>query len=190
MLEGKDMLGSTGGIGILGAIHHSIISSKMTTFETSLSVCLKIWVTQKSLGFPSNWLYLQWNFSNFEPLDLQEPSFRALIYFSCLRASNSTTSVSLCSNQADLHDNGISSSPVIPKPPFFSLERWSLQRCILKKQTWKNLQYGWWKKSCTSCYGKYPIIYRVYTSQVVVWDFFHQQYGEQKPPHFSIKERC
>ena len=23
------------------------------------------------------------------------------------------------------------------------------------------LKYGWWKKSCTSWYGKYPIIYKV-----------------------------
>ena len=29
----------------------------------------------------------------------------------------------------------------------------------------------------TSCYGKYPIIYFVLAlSQVVVWDFFHQEY--------------
>ena len=33
--------------------------------------------------------------------------------------------------------------------------------------------YCWWTKSCTSWYGKSPIIYRVsYTSQVVVQDFW------------------
>ena len=30
--------------------------------------------------------------------------------------------------------------------------------------------YGWWTKSCTIIYERF------YTSQVVVWDFFHQQY--------------
>ncbi len=81
---------------------------------------------------------------------------------------------------------------------FFSLERWSLQRCILKKQTWKNLQYGWWKKSCTSCYGKYPI-YRVYTSQVVVWDFWtinsmvnknHLTFGKKIIPKEPTNHSC
>ncbi len=39
--------------------------------------------------------------------------------------------------------------------------------------------YCWWKKSCTSWYGKYLIIYRVLApSQVVVLGFLnHQQYG-------------
>ena len=35
--------------------------------------------------------------------------------------------------------------------------------------------YCWWKKSCTSWYVVYSIIYKVYVSQVVQ-DFFHQQY--------------
>ena len=39
----------------------------------------------------------------------------------------------------------------------------------------QRLTYCWWKKSCTSWYVVYPIIYKVYVSQVVVWDFFHQQ---------------
>ena len=33
--------------------------------------------------------------------------------------------------------------------------------------------YCWWKKSCTSWYGDYPIIYKVlYIQLVVVWDFW------------------
>ena len=37
--------------------------------------------------------------------------------------------------------------------------------------------YCLWKKSCTSWYGKNPIIYRVlYIPGQVVQDFFHQQY--------------
>ena len=31
----------------------------------------------------------------------------------------------------------------------------------------------------------YPIIYLVYTSQVVVWDFFHQQYFWDSPNIFD-----
>ena len=37
-------------------------------------------------------------------------------------------------------------------------------RSKLKSKSWT---YCWWKKSCISWYGKYPIIYRVYASQVV-----------------------
>ena len=36
--------------------------------------------------------------------------------------------------------------------------------------------YCWWKKSCTSWYVVSPSIYQVYTFQVIVWDFLHQQY--------------
>ena len=37
--------------------------------------------------------------------------------------------------------------------------------------------YCWWTKSCTTKDDDYPIIYKVFfTSQVVVWDFCHQQY--------------
>ena len=37
--------------------------------------------------------------------------------------------------------------------------------------------YCWWTKSCTSWYGKYPIVYRaLYIQTVVAWDFVHQQY--------------
>ena len=43
-----------------------------------------------------------------------------------------------------------------------------------------SVKYCWWNKSCTSWWVVYPIIYRVLAilapSQVVVWDFFHQQY--------------
>ncbi len=35
--------------------------------------------------------------------------------------------------------------------------------------------YCWWKKSCTSWYIVYPIIYKVYIFQLVQ-DFFHQPY--------------
>ena len=37
--------------------------------------------------------------------------------------------------------------------------------------------YCWWKKSCTSWgWQLLPLFTGFYTSQVVVWDFFHQQY--------------
>ena len=43
------------------------------------------------------------------------------------------------------------------------------------------LKYCWWTKSCTTEDDDYPIIYKVLApSQVVVWDFFHQQY------HFCV----
>ena len=38
--------------------------------------------------------------------------------------------------------------------------------------------YCWWKKSCTSWYVVYLIIFKVYVSQVVQ-DFFHQQYFQR-----------
>ena len=37
------------------------------------------------------------------------------------------------------------------------------------------VRYCWWKTSCTSWYVVYPIVHKVYVSQVVQ-DFFHQQY--------------
>ena len=47
----------------------------------------------------------------------------------------------------------------------------------------KNERNCWWTKSCTTKDDDYPIIYRVgKPSQVVVWDFFHQQNGSQKSP--------
>ena len=36
------------------------------------------------------------------------------------------------------------------------------------------LPYCWWTNSCTTWYGRYPVIYKVYISQVVQ-DLFHQQ---------------
>ena len=36
--------------------------------------------------------------------------------------------------------------------------------------------YCWWKKSCTSWYDKYPIIYIGFHASPVVQDFSHQQY--------------
>ena len=80
--------------------------------------------------------------------------------------------------------------------------------CFQSQQKQPLTRYCWWKKSCTSWYGKNPIIYRVevgrgnpmpydrfYTSQVVIAGFLnHQQYefcfwrlGELtmfKLPHF------
>ena len=48
-----------------------------------------------------------------------------------------------------------------------------------EKKQW----YGWWKKSCTSWYGKYPIIYRVLYIPGGCWGFLnHQQY------HLNISE--
>ena len=40
-----------------------------------------------------------------------------------------------------------------------------------------NSWYCWWKKSCTSWYGKYPIVYRVLYNLGGEPDFFHQQYA-------------
>ena len=57
--------------------------------------------------------------------------------------------------------------------------------------TTEYLKYVWWLKSCTSWYVVYPIIYKVYISQVVQ-DFFHQQYvsGEVNfpVPGFQVEE--
>ena len=54
--------------------------------------------------------------------------------------------------------------------------RWKLLRNIHDECTVSQVNtpcYCWWKKSCTSWYGKYPIICRVLApSQVVVWDFW------------------
>ncbi len=44
--------------------------------------------------------------------------------------------------------------------------------------------YCWWLKSCTSWYGKYPIIYRVSAPSQVVQDFSHQQY------HCILQSTC
>ena len=43
------------------------------------------------------------------------------------------------------------------------------------KQLFIWVKEGWWKKSCTSWYGEYPVLIGFQTSQVVQ-DFFHQQY--------------
>ena len=47
--------------------------------------------------------------------------------------------------------------------------------------------YCWWTKSCSSWYGKYPIVYRFYTSQVVQ-DFVHQQCHKKNmdPPGWKL----
>ena len=50
--------------------------------------------------------------------------------------------------------------------------RWP--RCFRRKY------YCWWLKSCTSWYGRYPIIYKVWNIPGGwPWDFFHQQYDFQ-----------
>ena len=47
---------------------------------------------------------------------------------------------------------------------------------VFQKVTAWRSWYCWWLKSCTSWYVVFPIIYRVSApSQVVVWDFSHQQ---------------
>ena len=57
-----------------------------------------------------------------------------------------------------------------------SSAEWSLSGVAHEGNLWEAI---WWKKSCTHQLRLvvYLIIYRVfYTSQVVVWDFFHQLY--------------
>ena len=58
--------------------------------------------------------------------------------------------------------------------------------------------YCWWKKSCTSWYGKYPIIYRVLympggclgflpsTVCIEVWGFTGEQMFEEYNPHWKM----
>ena len=53
----------------------------------------------------------------------------------------------------------------------------------------ETLWYCWWKKSCTSWYGKYPIICRDFTSQVVIAGFLNHQQYLVIPCVFSLKSR-
>ena len=64
-----------------------------------------------------------------------------------------------------------------------SASQWeNLQRLMQALMKQGGVRYCWWKKSCTTWYGKYPIIYMVLApSQVAVWDFFHQQYHPNIP---------
>ena len=50
-------------------------------------------------------------------------------------------------------------------------------------ENWDMVGYGWWFRDPANqwIWQVFPIIYRVkYPSQVVVWDFFHQQYQVMK----------
>ena len=58
--------------------------------------------------------------------------------------------------------------------------RWRWTDSLLSLHHPQAQWYCWWKKSCTSWYGSFfPLFTAFYTSQVVVWEFFHQRYHEE-----------
>ena len=58
---------------------------------------------------------------------------------------------------------------------------WSTSLPLQKTPNQRVLTYCWWKKSCTSWYGKYPVIYRVSYIPGGWPDFFHQQIFSKWP---------
>ncbi len=86
-----------------------------------------------------------------------------------------TASVMKTCERLDSSVEGMSKKAVSGQTAFISrCPFWLVHDCPnYQKSHWGLCMYGWWKKSCTGWYGKYPLIYeKFYTSQVVVWDFW------------------